>query len=179
MGKCLAVLALAFLAGSASAQTKSKDVTVKTDRFTGFTKMEMKTFGIGPDHGFPDASHSDGHAVMDLGLTDGDGKTMFWVGSTANHWQFLEGADVRVLADGERIDLGHFRRYKAVMDTAGGVTVSEEIGGIVERDKLRQMANAKQVEIRVGPYPCKLTADNIKRLKEFSDALPTATAGKQ
>jgi hypothetical protein len=163
---------------SSAAPAQSKDVTVKTDRFTGFTKMEMKAFGIGPDHGFTDVSHSDGHAVMDLSITSGDGKIMFWVVSTANHWQFLEGADVRVLADGQRIDLGHFRRYKAVMDTAGGVTVSEEIGGIVERDKLRQMANAKEVEIRVGPYPCKLAAKNIQRLKEFSDALATTSPSK-
>jgi hypothetical protein len=179
MGKVLAVLALAFLAGSASAQTMSKDVTVKTDRFTGFTKMEMKPFDIGPYHGFPDASHTDGHAILTLFLTSGGGQIMFTVESTANHWQFLEGADVRVLADGQRIDLGHFSPRKGVMDTAGGVTMDEKIFAIVERDKLRQIANAKEVEVRVGPYPSKLTANNIKCLKEFSDALPVAAASKQ
>src|SRR5712664_2065942 len=108
---------LALLAAGAPAQVK------KTDRFTGFTRMEMKPFDIGPSRGFPDASHSDGHAILTLCLASGGGKIMFAVESTANHWQFLEGADVRVLADDQRIDLGHFARFKALMNTAGGVTV--------------------------------------------------------
>jgi hypothetical protein len=176
MKNLLTMVLLGVFAVGASAQ--SKDVTVTTDRFTGFTKMEMKPFDIGPDRGFPDASHTDGHAILTLFVTSGGGQIMFTVESTANHWQFLEGADVRVLADGQRIDLGHFIPRKGVMNTAGGVTVDEKIFAIVERDKLRQMATAKEVEIRIGPYPCKLTSENIKRLKEFSDAFVGAATSK-
>jgi hypothetical protein len=177
VNKLAFIVLFAMAAVVTSAQ--SQDVKVKTDRFTGFTRIEMKPFDIGPYHGFPDASHTDGHAILTLFLTSGGGQIMFTVESTANHWQFLEGADVRVLADGQRIDLGHFSSRKGVMDTAGGVTVDEKIFAIVERDKLRQIANAKEVEVRVGPYPSKLTANNIKCLKEFSDALPVAAASKQ
>jgi hypothetical protein len=130
----------------------------------------MKAIPIGPVHGFPDASHTDGFAVMDLSLASADGKILLIIESTANHRQFAQGADVHVLADGQRIDLGHLFLHRATTDTSPRFTVSETIGGLVDRSALVKIAFAKTVELRIGPYETALTAKDLERLKSFTTA---------
>lgn len=166
------IVLLALTATIAPAQTGSKDVTVKTDRFTGFTKTEMEPIPIGPLHGFPDASHTDGYAVLDLSLASGGGKILLVIESTAKHRQFPEGADVHALADGQRIDLGHLRLHRAVTDTAPRFVINETIGAPIDRSALAKIAAARNVEIRIGSYEATLTVKDIERVRAFVAALP-------
>jgi hypothetical protein len=172
-----ALLAILLISASV-AFAQSKNVVTTTDRFTGFTRTEMKGFIVGPEHGFQDAFHSRGHVVMDLVVAGGEGVIMFQFETTADRLQFPDGADVHVLADGKRIDLGHFVPGRETMDAVKGLTVNEKIHAIVDERKLKLIANAKEVELKIGPYPAKLTEMNIHRLKEFLDAVSSTPLKK-
>jgi len=129
---------------------------------------------------FSDKTQSSGTVELSLyaSTSDDDGKIILMVRSIADHWQFLEGADVHVLADGRRIDLGHFRAAGGHVETDIGVSTIEDVASYVERSALGQMASAKDLEIEVGLYACRVNSKNIQRLKEFTMAIPAAMATK-
>jgi hypothetical protein len=166
--------ALALLAAGASAQ--DKNIVKQTDKFTGKTTVSMKMFGVGPLFGFQDATQSSisgASVILALGAITGDsGKPGLLIYVTASHWQFLGGTDVHVLADGQPIDLGHFVALKSHVESVGSVTTNEIVVRSVDRSVLDRMANAKDLQMKVGPYEFKINPKNVERLKEFSAALP-------
>lgn len=160
------VAALSFFAGAALAN--DKDITVKTDKFTGKTtvlmnRVEIKSapFGCCP--------------LIYLQAMEQDGQISFVFISTSLEWEFLHGADVHVLADGKQIDLGHFARGDGEVGTS---FVTEYLAAKVDRAALEQMANASDLEIEIGQYQCKVKAKNARRLKAFADATRQVTASK-
>lgn len=154
-----------------SARAINPDLVTSTDRFTGFTKTEMKAIQIGPEHGFPDATHDSGHAVLDLSFASGQGAILIVIGSTADHRQFVKGADVHVLADGQRIDLGHLSPHTSTIETAKTYVVNEMIGGPIERADLNEIAAAKVVELRIGSYEAALHPGDIERIRDFATSI--------
>jgi hypothetical protein len=155
------VLLLA-LAGAVGAN--EKDVLVKTDKFTGRTTVMMKPITLG--------AFIDDLSIVSLGLaaeTAPDGRVILVIECDASRWQFLQGADVYALADGQRIDLGHFVPQQGTVSATAHT--SEAITGYVELPALAQMANAKDLQLKVGRYECHVKPKNGRHLKEFSDAL--------
>jgi len=181
--KTLAVIVL-LAAFSAPALAKDKNVFVKTDRFTGKTIIVMKAFGITPFLGKADVTQ-DSTIGVSLSLaavvhTEDSDNVSFVVYVYAAHWQFLNGADVHMLADGQPIDLGLFVAATSHVDaTDDVVTTNEAIVGHANRSTLDRMTNAKDLQIEVGNYQCRVNPKNIQRLKEFSDALPLMKAAQQ
>lgn len=159
------------LAGLASA--KDKNVTIETDRFTGQTTVIMKQMSIGTS---ADKQHLLGIVNLYLSaltLRDQPKPTALVIYSTASQWQFLDGADVYVLADGVRMALGHFVSTKGDVSAFGGVVVlSETIAAPVDRSVIDKMAAAHVVEIKIGPYETKLNDRGIERLRAFVAAIP-------
>ncbi len=174
MKRVLIVLGLAgFLAVGACA--KDNGVVVKTDRFTGKRCVLMTPFRVGPVMGFRDAQQISETTVsfsLQAAVCDGPSENPFLgIGVIAANWQFLKGADVHVLADGEAIDLGHFASADAHVETSVVVLTVEIVGGSVDRALFERMANAKDLQLKVGVYEIRLNAKNIERLKAFSDAI--------
>lgn len=175
MRRILSIVGLASVL-AAGVFAKDKNIVVKTDRFTGKTSIVMKAIAIGPLFGFEDRQRVSGKAVhFSLSLAteanaSKDPYLAFFV--TAGDWQFLKGADVHLLVDGEPIDLGHFVSIDTHVDSVAVVLTCETIGGPVSRAILDRMANAKDLQVKVGVYEIRLNAKNIAHLKEFSDALP-------
>ena len=95
---------------------------------------------------------------------------MVLISSSASCWQFLRGADVHVLADGQRFDLGHFDPGDGTADSLA--FTHETIGAHVDIATLSKMANAKDLEIEVGRWQCKVKPKNAEHLKHFVDAVP-------
>lgn len=162
--KILSMLVLLLaLAGAAAAQ----DVVVKTDKFTGRTAIVMRPIMLGV--------FEDGLSLVTLGLavdapTSSDSRIILVIQCDASGWQFLQGADVYALADGARIDLGHFVPQQGVVSTSAYTT--ESISAYVELGALAQMANAKDLQLKVGRYECHVKPKNARHLKEFIAALP-------
>lgn len=161
MRKTIQVLAVCmFLATSAIAQ--SGDVSVKADKFTGKTTVALKKSITLTETGFTN---------LYLGLSSDDPSgAVVYIYSWSNGWRFLQGADVYVLADGERIDLGHFKSIRA--DVRYGSTVDETIAGVVDRDVIRRIAQAKDLEMKIGPTAVKLKDKKIEHIRAFAAALP-------
>jgi hypothetical protein len=120
----LIVLLAAF---SAPALAKDKNVTVTTNRFTGKTTIVMKEFAVGPFFGFQDVTQTSTLGVLlSLGaIAEGSDNVSLVVFVTAAHWQFLNGTDVHVLANGQPIDLGRFVATNGHVETTGAVTTNE------------------------------------------------------
>lgn len=168
----LAWLVILFgLAGLASA--KDKNVLVQTDKFTGKTKVIMKQMGIGT---FADKQQAIGIVDLYLAAIEVQGEAKpdaLVIYSFASHWQFLDGADVYLLVDGERIDLGHFVSAKGdVTASFGTVVLSETIAADVDRAVLDKIATAHVVEMKIGAYETKLNDKGIERIRAFVAALP-------
>jgi hypothetical protein len=166
-------LVLAFFAFTQNypSPASAKDVGVSTDKFTGVTTVSLYSFQIGPEHGFKDATHLNGHVILALSVGAAEDKIGLRVISQADHWQFLDGAAVHVLTDGRRLDLGHFERMKAHTETYRGITTYEEIFSFVDRSLIDTFAAAKTIEIKIGPYEAVLSAQDIERFRLFLDAL--------
>jgi hypothetical protein len=143
-------------------------ISTSTDKFTGFTKTEMKPIHFGPERGFPDANHDSGRVVIDLSLASGDGVILAIVECSANHHQFARGADVLAVVDGKRLDLGHLDPHKATIETKGGYVVNETIGGPIARGDLERIGAAKKVEMRIGSYEAVLRPADIARIHNFA-----------
>lgn len=172
MKRTLIVLAaLALLAAGLSA--KEKDIVVTTDKFTGKTAVFMKQMSIGT---FSDKTHLMGTVNLYLSacsLHDQPKPTALVIYSYSTNWQFLNGADVYLLADGERIDLGHFVSTKGTADRVGyGVSLNETIAAPVDRSVFDKIAGAKTIEMKIGPYETKLNVKGIERIRAFVAALP-------
>jgi hypothetical protein len=105
--------------------------------------------------------------------TPGPNPTALVITAYASNWQFLGGADVRLLIDGEHIDLGHFARMKGTVD--GGV-VTDTIAAPVDRSVFEKIAAAKSVEMQFGIYETKLKDKCIARIHAFVAALPIDSA---
>lgn len=160
---------LALLAVGAPA--KNKDITVKTDKFTGKTVVVMERIGIGH---FADRVQENVAGVsLSLAAVASDTGEILVITSTAKNWQFLSGADVHVLADGVRIDLGHFVSARGRIDTTFSVGTVEDIAGAIKPADLHAMASAKELYIEVGMYQCIVKAKNIVHLREFEDVVAT------
>ena len=169
-----------FLA--AGAPVKDKDVVVKTDKFTGKTTVIMKPFGITPFLGYRDASQASTIGVQlrlaAFANAEDGGDVSLIVYISAAHWQFLNGTDVHVLADGQPIDLGKFVATTGHVEADGVVMTQEAIVGRVDRATLNRLARSSTLELEVGLYQCKVNAKNIKRLKDFGDTLVAVVASK-
>lgn len=168
MKRILAVAAiLALLAAGASAN--DKNIVVQTDKFTGKTTVTMKPMNI--------ASFQLGFVNLSLSacsLNDQPKPAALIIYSYSGSWQFLDGADVYLLADGERVDLGHFVSTKGTIDTSAWL--SETIAAPVDRSVLGKIASAKKVELKIGRYEAKLNAKAIERIRAFAAALPVDSA---
>lgn len=164
---------LAFLAVGAFA--RDNGIIVNTDRFTGKTSIVMKAIPIGPMFGFQDRQRISDKAVhfsLSLAHEANSSKDPYLaVFVTAGDWQFLKGVDVHLLVDGEPVDLGRFVSIDSHVETVGIVLTCETIGGPVSYAILDRMANAKDLQMKVGVYEIRLSAKNIEHLKAFSDAL--------
>ncbi len=174
MRRILSIVTLfGFLAVGALAN--DKDVLVKTDRFTGKTTILMKAIPIGPLFGFEDRQRVCDKAVhfsISLAHEANSSKDPYLVVFvTAGDWQFLKGADVHLLVDGEPVDLGHFASIDSHVETVAVVLTYETIGGPITRAIVGRMANAKDLQMKVGAYEIRLNAKNIEHLKAFSKAL--------
>jgi hypothetical protein len=165
---------LALLAVGASA--KDKNIVVKTDRFTGKTEVMMKEMGVGT---FTDKTHWGQNVDLTVGaiFSPGPKPLLLMFCSYSKNWQFLGGADVYLLVDGERIDLGHFSAMKGTVDAFISVVVSEAITSNVDRSTIEKISAAKNVEIKIGTYETKLNNKGIERFRAFVAALPVE-AGK-
>ena len=175
--KTVALIALLSIFSS-PLLAKDKNVIVTTDKFTGQSTVTMKSFGIGPTFGFPDATQGSLLGVM-LSLAaaaraDDASSVALIVFVTAAHWQFLNGTEVHVLVDGQPIDLGNFVPAASHVDTTGAVTTNETVIGRVDRATFDRLAKATNLDIEVGNYGTKVNPKNINRLKEFDAALPAA-----
>lgn len=154
-----AIVAIACLTVAAS--TKDKDITVTTDKFTGTTTVEMKPFRL-------PSTEVNGILPPFLWLIaqEQGGKFGLIVANGADYLGFPYGAEVRVLADGKAIDLGHFALVDGGPWSIDGVVVSE-IGAVVDRSSIEKMANAHTLEIEVAQWQSKIKPKDINRLKEF------------
>jgi hypothetical protein len=162
--KNIAVIVLLVLAAGV-ASANDKDVVVQTDKFTGKTTTVLKPVSLGV---FTDCG---GLVVLGLtAVTKDDGRIMVLISSDASCWQFLRGADVHVLAGGNRIDLGHFEPGDGTISPTA--FTNEFIGAYVDRAALEQMAAAGDLQVEVGRYQCKVKPKNIEHLKHFVEALP-------
>jgi hypothetical protein len=175
MNRLLSLLiACVFLSAGVSA--KEKDIVVTTDKFTGKSTVTMKQMSIGT---FSDKTHFSGLVNLYLAACTLDKQpkpTALVIYSYATNWQFLGGADVYLLIDGEKIDLGHFASVRGNADVVGnGVSLSETIAAPVDRSIFEKIASAKIVEMKIGPYVTKLSSKGIERVGAFLSALPSAS----
>jgi len=174
MKRILAIAAaLALLSAGVSA--KDKNILVQTDKFTGKTTVIMKEMSLG--QGFTNNAHPNDLVGIYLSAfsAPGPNPTALVIKAYAANWQFLGGADVRLLIDGERIDLGHFARMKGTVE--GGI-VTDTIASPVDRAVFEKIGTAKSVEMQIGPYETKLNAKGIERVRAFVAALPVAAASR-
>lgn len=167
------VLAAMLTVLATGASAKDKDIVVQTDKFTGITTVMMKQMSVGT---FGDKTHSLGLVNLYLAacsLHNQPKPTALVIYSYSDNWQFLGGADVYLLVDGERIDLGHFVSTKGNADVIGnGVSLSETIAAPVDRSVFEKIAGATSVELKIGPYETKLNGKGIDRIRSFVAALP-------
>lgn len=169
--RTLALIAALLFASIAVA--KEKHVIVTTDKFTGKTTVTMSMFGIEND------ARIVGAPSLSLFAQEKDGSIVLVIASSAPDWTFPRGADVKVLADGKPIDLGHFKQGDGKVGTfMSVVSVEENVAATVDRAAFEQMAASRDLEIEVGQFPCKVRSKDIVRLKEFADATRQITASK-
>jgi hypothetical protein len=164
---------LALLAVGAPA--KEKDIVVQTDKFTGKTTVIMKEISLG--QAFTNNAHPNDLVGIYLAAfsTPGPNPTSLVIKAYASNWQFLGGADVHLLIDGDRIDLGHFARMRGTVE--GGV-VTDTIAAPVDRSVFEKIATAKSVEMQFGTYETKLKDKCITRIHAFVAALPAVAASR-
>jgi hypothetical protein len=154
-----------------SAFAHSKDVVVTTDKFTGETTILLRMFHVGAA---TDQSYNLVHLSMGASYSMKGGEIILMVFSEAGQYQLLGGADVRALVDGERINLGHFQPSAAT--SLGSGQISEMVGGYLDRATMNKLANAKDVQLRVGAWEIELKGKQIEKLKEFAEAIPVAVS---
>ena len=158
---------LAIIAVGSSA--RDKNVTVQTDKFTGETSVTMREIGIGT---FTDRSHLGQNVDLSLAATSlskqPTPRVLMVIFSYSANWQFLGGADVRLLVDGERIDLGHFAKMKGNID---GRIVTDTVAAPVDLSIFEKIASAKNVEMQIGTYETKLKDKGIERVRAFVAAV--------
>jgi hypothetical protein len=161
---------------AAGASGNDKNIVVQVDRFTGETTVIMKEIGIGT---FTDRSHLGQNVELALAATSlskqPTPRALMVIYSYSANWQFLAGADVHLLVDGERIDLGHFAKMKGNVD---GRIVTDTIAAPVGRSVFEKIAGAKSVEMQIGTYETKLKDKAVDRVRAFVAALPVESAVK-
>jgi hypothetical protein len=155
---------LAFFAAGVSA--KDKNIVVQFDKFTGKTTVTMKQITIGTfGLGFTNLS------LSACSLNDQPKPAALIIYSYSQSWQFLDGADVYLLVDGERINLGHFASVKGTIESGGWL--NETIAAPVDHSVLDKISAATRVEMKIGSYNTKLNAKGIERVRAFVGALAT------
>jgi hypothetical protein len=168
MIKCLFVALFLFCA-AVSAST-SKDIIVKTDKFTGETSVVLKSFGVST---FADQNGKLVQLAMGAGYVSKEGsEPMLLITCFASSYKLLDGADVHALADGERIDLGHFKPGTATLSTSVAIMTNEVVAGYIDRTTFSKLANAKDLQFKIEFWQIKLKDKNIEKLREFIAALP-------
>jgi hypothetical protein len=176
-GKMRSTLVMVLLGALAvGAAATDKNVIVKTDKFTGKSTVIMKEISIGT---FSDKTHLSGLVNLYLAacsLSDQPKPTALIIYSHSTNWQFLDGADVYLLVDGERIELGHFVSTKGTVDAVGSsVLLNETIAAPIDRSVFDKIGVSKSVEIKIGTYETKLNTKGIERFREFAAALPAGS----
>lgn len=164
MFKRLSFLVL-FFCGSVFAST-SKDVIIRTDKFTGYTATILKEFGV---YSFADNEGKLVQLSLSALHSTKDGKITLAVYSWSGRFQFSGGADVFALVDGERIPLGHFAVGKSEITSH---YADEFVAGLIDRETLGKLANGKSVQMRVGSMSFTLKDKHTDKLKEFAAAIP-------
>ena len=148
-----------FLATSTFAQ--QKDVVKSYDKFTGVTTVSLKK-------PISLLSNLSTHLQMVVSsLREKDLVGMAFV-CTSPDDKFRGGADVFVIAGGERIQLGHFRLTNWELGEGGPIVFrTETIAGAVERQVFERIVRSNYVEIKVGELEAKLKDDRLKHLRAF------------
>jgi hypothetical protein len=172
----IALLAVCLLVPLAAvAAGNDKNIVVQVDKFTGKTMVSMKEISLG--QGFTNSAHPNDLVGIYLSafFSPGPNPTALVITCYSSNWQFLGGADVRLLVDGERIDLGHFAKMKGNVDRG---VVTDTIAGPVSRSVFEKIAGAKIVEMQFGTYETKLKDKCLDRVRAFVAALPVESAVK-
>lgn len=157
----------------AFARKHQSDVTVTTDRFTNETTVTLKPFMLG---NFKGGYKNNGWLELTASASFPNNKGYF-VGLVCNaqNWQFLNGVIVHVLADGQRIDLNFQKGSTRVQEDAW----TQEVLGtfpFVDSTTFDKMANAKVLEMEIGPYAFTFKPAGIQFLKDFSEAVKALPA---
>lgn len=172
--KCIAIFLL--LLSAPSFARKQPNVTVTTDRFTNHTTVDLKSFKLGT---FGGSNKESGWFDLTVSAVfpNNQGYLMVLV-CHATDWQFLNGVVVHVLADGQRIDLNFRNGSAKVQGVVGGAMTAEILGSFpfVDSATFDKMANAKTLEMEIGPYAYTFKPVAIQFLKDFSDAVKTLPA---
>jgi hypothetical protein len=152
-----------FLATSTLAQ--QKDVLKTYDKFTGVTTVSLKK---------PISLLKNLTTHLQLvvsSLSQKDLVAMAFV-CTSPDDKFRGGADVFVIADGERIQLGHFRLTNWELGEGGPIVFrTETVAGAVDRQIFERIAKSNYVEIKVGELEAKLKDDRLKHLRSLAAEL--------
>ena len=91
------------------------------------------------------------------------------IASTSSDWRYLRGSrTLRVIADGERINLGEMERRNS---TVGRGYVMEFMGVFISSDTLRKIANSKKVEMQLGSIEFELSKEMLGYMKDFAALL--------
>lgn len=171
-------IAILILGVAALAAAKDKPgYTVTTDRFTGVTKVEMLPVVVAN----PNNPMRGTITTLAMSLAyfndDAEGRVLLVVTCVADNWRFLDGADIRLLADGTPIDLGHFEEHKGeVGERFGDVRTFEKLGGYVPRATFDRMVAAKKLEIKIGQFEGGVNDKGLDKMRAFAGAMATVPA---
>jgi len=167
---CLSTVFPAF------AHKHESDVTVTTDRFTNETEVKLKPFMLGS---FKGGYKNNGWLELTASASFPNNQGYFIaLVCHAQDWQFLNGVVVHVLADGQKIDLNFRKGSTRVQEDAWTLEILGTFP-FVDSTTFDKMANAKVLEMEIGPYAFTFKPAGIQFLKDFSDAvkaLPAALA---
>jgi len=94
------------------------------------------------------------------------GSYLVGVESESTEWKFLKSNDLIVFADKQKIVIGKAKR--SVRENLSSVT--EILTYEVKRETIEKVANAKNVEVKVGDYSGKLTDELLMLVKNLLQA---------
>ena len=157
----------------AFARKHQSDVTVTTDRFTNETTVHEKLFALGSFRG---GGYNNGTFYFDMSATFPNNQGYF-IGLVidANEWQYVRdgGLTVHFIADGQHSDAFFKEGSTRVPVTAAGVSTQEILATFppISAEQFEKMANAKDLEIEIGPYAFKFNQRGIQHFKDLFDAV--------
>lgn len=94
---------------------------------------------------------------------------IFGFNSRSERWRFLKFHDIKLLLDGELMDLGEARHSG---DTVGS-GVSENVTVHLTVKDLSRLLNAKKIEVQLGIEEFELKDEHLEAMRDFASRLPT------